>query len=193
MPPHNNYMVIIEQIETNSSAQRRRAKSGRDFENRVFNDLTIGIGTDAKIQLLRPRTQVYPPGVKRQHTFACLQIKTNFGEIIVDSDIVAWKPKTQKPVALISCKTSVRERLMQSIGNREMYRKGNEYNPALYFVTLDNDLEFGTTRKPKKYRIVASYMDVNVYSLNPLTEFSGCIYPYDQMITDLKRISGMKP
>jgi len=180
-------------MKNDSEAQSERAKNGRDFENKVFDDLNRCVGADSKIQLIRPRTQVYPPGIKRQHEFACLQIKTNVGEIIGDSDIVAWKPKTQKPVAIISCKTSVRERMMHSIGNREMYRKGNEYNPSLYFVTLDKDLEFGTAKKPKKYRVIAHYMDVSVYSLNPLTEFSGCIYPYDQMITDLKRISGMKP
>lgn len=179
--------------KSDSDAQGNRKKDGDAFEDKVFTDLSNALGENSKIQLLRPKTQVYPPGSKRQHAFACLQIKTNVGEVIGDSDIVAWKPKSQKPVAIISCKTSVRERLMQSIGNREMYRKNTEYNPALYFVTMDKDLEFGTHAKPRKYRIVASFMNVSVYTLNPNTEISDSIYPYEQMITDLKRISGMQP
>jgi hypothetical protein len=180
-------------LESNSSAQARRAKAGRDFENKVFDDLVKSFGVDSKIQLLRPRTQVYPPGSKRKHEFSCLQIVTAVGEIIGDSDIVAYHIKRQTPIALISCKTSVRERMMQSIGNREMYRKAG-FNPILFFVTNDKELEFGTANKPNKCRVVAQYMDVLVYSTNPLTDFSAkVIYPYEQMITDLKRISGMQP
>jgi len=177
--------------ENNSHAQSRRSKNGYSFESEVYDYLNNEIGNHPKIKLLRPRTKVYLPGSTRPHTFSCMQITTTHGDIIGDTDIVVYHVKRNTPLMLISCKTSIRERLAQSLFHLYLYRK--KYSDIkLFFVTKDNDLELGTLKKPNKNRILIESEGVYCYSQNPLTEIGGGVHPFENMIVDIKRMSGIK-
>jgi len=175
----------------NSAAQSRRSKGGYSFEKEVFEYLYTEIGNHPKINLLRPRSKVYLPGSKRPHTFSCMQITTSHGDIIGDTDIVVYHVKRKLPLMLISCKTSLRERLAQSLFHYYLYRK-NYPNIKLFFVTKDNSLELGSLEKPNKNRILIESEGVYCYSQNSQTQFGGCVHPYENMIVDIKRMSGIE-
>ena len=177
-------------MENNSEAQSRRSKNGAAFEKEVYDHLDKEIGSHPKIKLLRPRTRVYLPGSKRPHELSCMQITTPYGDIIGDTDIVVYHTTRKIPLMIVSCKTSIRERLAQSILHLYLYKKMYP-NIKLFFVTLDTDVEFGTLDKPRKPRILAESENVYCYSTNPLTAMGGCIHPFENMIVDIKRMAGI--
>lgn len=177
-------------MENDSVAQSKRAKSGNEFEHEIYDYLSNELKDNSKIKLLRPRTQVYLPGSKRPHELSCMQITTPYGDIVGDTDIVVYHTKRGIPLMIVSCKTSIRERLTQSIFHLYLYRKKYP-DIKLFFVTKDNDLEFGTIKKPNKNRILAESENVYCYSKNPSTEYGGCIHPFDSMIVDIKRMAGI--
>lgn len=129
--------------DNNSDAQSRRVINGNSFEAEVYNYLNQEIGNHPKIKLLRPRTKVYLPGSTRPHTFSCMQVTTTYGDIVGDTDIVVYHVNRRTPLMLISCKTSLRERLAQSLFHLYLYRKKYP-DIKLFFVTKDNDLELGS-------------------------------------------------
>jgi hypothetical protein len=172
-----------------SELQSRRVTNGNEFEREIFDYLKSEIGDNPKIMLLQPRTHVYPPGSERPHTFSCMQITTAWGDVIGDTDIVVYHKKRQKPLILISCKTSLRERIAQSLFHWFLYRDMGHTDLKLFFVTRDPDLEFGTKERPRKWGVLANSLGVYCYSQNPLTECWGTIQPFEHMIADLKRIA----
>jgi hypothetical protein len=181
----------ITDAQANSDAQGRRSKAGSNFEEEVFNYLNSELGDNPKIRLLRPRTQVYLPGSKRKCPFCCMQINTPFGDVIGDTDIVVFHVKRNTPLIIVSCKTSLRERLASSLYNLHLYRKKYP-DIKLFFVTKDNDLEFGKEKRPNKNRILAISEGIFCYSQNPKTDFGGCIHPFEYMIIDIKRMAGIE-
>ena len=183
---------IPQETEKNSDAQSRRAISGNKFEREIFEYLKKEIGDNPKISLLQPKTHVYPPGSKRLHEFSCMQIMTPLGDVIGDTDIIVYHNTKKKPLILISCKTSLRERMSQSLFHLFLYKSLKYTDLKLFFVTKDPDLEFGTKKRPKKWGVLAAFLGVYCYTQNPLTECWGTIYPFEYMIRDLKRIAGIK-
>ncbi len=177
--------------DKNSVAQGLRSRGGYSFEKNVYDYLNAEIGNHPKINLLRPRTKAYLPGSVRPQTFSCMQINTPYGDIIGDTDIVVYHVKRRTPMMLISCKTSLRERLAQSLYHYYLYRKTYP-NIKLFFVTEDKSLELGSFHKPKKNRILLESENVYCYSTNPQTDFGGCVHPFENMIKDIKRMTGIK-
>jgi hypothetical protein len=51
-----------------------------------------------------------------------MQIFTAFGDVIGDTDIVVYDKKLKKPLILVSCKTSFRERMSQSLFHLFLYQ-----------------------------------------------------------------------
>ena len=181
-----------EETENNSDAQSRRVLSGNQFEREIFEYIKNEIGNNPNIILLKPRTQVYPPGSDRDYEFSCMQIMTAHGDIIGDTDIVIYDKKRKKPLILVSCKISLRERMSQSLFHLFLYRAEKYSDIKLFFVTKDPDLEFGTRERPRKWGVLAAHLGVYCYSQNPATEFWGTIFPFENMIKDLKRMSRIK-
>jgi hypothetical protein len=179
-------------LENNSDAQARRVNNGNKFENEIYEYLQREIGENKRIILLKPKTHVYPPGSEKPPEFSCMQIFTAFGDVIGDTDIVVYDKKLKKPLILVSCKTSFRERMSQSLFHLFLYQSKKHKDLKLFFVTQDPDLEFGSKDHPRKWGVIAADLGVYCYSQNPNTECWGTIYPFDNMIKDLKRIAGIK-
>ena len=184
--------TVPEETENNSEAQSRRVLSGNQFEREIFEYIKNEIEHNSNIILLKPRTQVYPPGSDRDPEFSCMQIYTAYGDIIGDTDIVVYDKKKKKPLILVSCKISLRERMSQSLFHLFLYRTEKYSDMKLFFFTKDPDLEFGTKERPRKWGVLAAHLGVYCYSQNPLTECWGTIFPFENMIKDLKRISRIK-
>jgi len=175
-----------------SELQSLRVNNGNKFEREIFEYLKKEIGDNPKISLLQPKTHVYPPGSKRLHEFSCMQITTPFGDVIGDTDIVVYHNTRKKPLVLISCKTSLRERLSQSLFHLFLYRTLKYNDLKLFFVTKDPYLEFGTKKRPRKWGVLAAHLGVYCFSQNPKTECWGSIQPFENMIVEIKRIAGIK-
>jgi hypothetical protein len=192
MAYQNNMTKIQNDADDNSAAQSRRSRGGYSFEKEVFDYLNAEIGDHPKINLLRPRTKAYLPGSTRPHTFSCMQITTPYGDIIGDTDIVVYHTTRKNPLMLVSCKTSLRERLAQSLFHYYLYKKTYP-NIKLFFVTKDKSLELGSLDKPNKNRILLESENVYCYSDNPRTKFGGCVQPFNNMIKDIRRMAGIDP
>jgi hypothetical protein len=117
---------------------------------------------------------------------------TPWGDVIGDTDIVIFDRKRNKPLILVSCKVSFRERMSQSLFHWFLYRAEKHPDIKLFFVTKDPDLEFGSRENPRKWGVLAAHLGVYCYSQNPKTECWGTIFPFKNMIKDLKRMSRIR-
>jgi hypothetical protein len=181
-----------ENQQNNSDAQSRRVTSGNEFEHKIFEYIQNEIKDNPNIVLLKPKTHVYPPGSDRDYDFSCMQIMTPHGDIIGDTDIVVYDKTRKKPLILVSCKISLRERMSQSLFHWFLYKAEKDPEIKLFFVTKDPDLEFGSRENPRKWGVLAAHLGVYCYSQNPKTECWGTIFPFNNMIKDLKRMSRIK-
>src|SRR6266540_2176522 len=170
------------------------AASGKSFEDAVRNALNtklVGKGIRAESVAGLPR---YPKHLK---SFLMLParrrcVQASF-EALPDNDIMLLT--RSRPAAalgeervmlfgILSCKTSLRERAMQScfwaLATRDTgVRTG--------FVTQDRNLELRTCRRPSKIRmLLEAYFD-RVFSQNPGTDQCGQVRPYEEIFADIER------
>ena len=178
--------------EDQSLYQSLRALSGTGFQNAIYKWLKGKIHHD-NVSILQPkRLQPILPNKRRPpHQFFCLQLHTPIGSIIGDTDIVVFDKAAKKPIIIISCKRSIRERLTESLYYKGLYERMYGIRLPLFVVTDDPDLEFGTGEKPKKARILATFENAFIYSTNPKTEVSGCVKYIDSLINDIYRIAAI--
>lgn len=177
-------------IQSQSDHQSGVQKRGRKFQNYVYRWIKSEL-KDPRISVLQPNcATVYPKDKKcpRKSLFPCLQIHTPIGSIIGDTDIVIYNKELKKPVIIISCKHSVRERITESLYYKNLYDELYGSNIKLFFVTADPDTEFGTDTKPTKPRIPAMKEGAFVFSQNPKTSFSGVVKPFDSLISEIYRV-----
>ena len=109
--------------------------------------------------------------------------------------IVINKKKPQIPCAILSCKTSVRERVTETAFYAQIWKKRL---PSIRVILVTSDAgvggfsakkwvsEWGTRKKPTKARSIAeTYLD-GVYSENPKTRMGGKIKHVKNLGSDLK-------
>jgi hypothetical protein len=168
------------------------ALTGHDFQNDIYNWLIENIHHD-NVSILQPKKlkPILPNRRQPPNKFFCLQLHTPIGSIIGDTDIVVFDRAAKKPIIIISCKRSIRERLTESLYYKGLYERMYGIRLPLFVVTDDPDLEFGTGEKPKKARILATFENTFVYSTNPETEVSGCVKFIDSLINDVRRVAAI--
>jgi len=173
-------------VTTQADHQSKASKSGNDFQHQIFQKIISEI-KDPKFMILQPRSSVYLPGnEKRPRHFSCLEIVTPIGSFIGDTDIVIFNKLRHKPVLIISCKTSVRERITQSLYYSRLYR--DKYGLIPFFlITKDVKGEFGTEKKAGKARILAEHERMWVFTENIKT-IGGCVKPLDSLIQEIWRV-----
>jgi len=164
-------------------------KRGKKFQTYIYRLIADEI-KDPRIRVLQPNcATTYPKNKKpKKAAFPCLQIHTAAGSIIGDTDIVIYDTKLKKPVIIISCKHSVRERITESLYYKKLYDEIYGSKIKLFFVTADPDTEFGTEKKPTKPRILATREDAFVFSTNQETSFGGVVKPIDTLINEIYRV-----
>ncbi len=181
-------MAMINQ----SQHQSLVALIGTDFQNAIYNWLIENIKHD-NVSILQPKRlkPVLPNERGPPNKFFCLQLHTPIGSIIGDTDIVVFDKAAKKPIIIISCKRSIRERLTESLYYKGLYERMYGIRLPLFIVTDDPDLEFGTEKKPRKARILATFENAFVYSTNPETEASGCVKSIDSLVNDVRRVAAI--
>lgn len=121
--------------------------------------------------------------------------------ILPDSDIVIYNPKTAEVKAIISCKSSVRERFAQSLYWKvKLSTNERTKNIKMYFVTVDKEynekktgfkkpsLDIRENKEPTKPRILLEYEMDGVYVTRDMKNESEKVKMFDKFIDDFKRL-----
>ena len=193
--PLSSRITKIRRISVKTSQSAHQAgviKRGIKFQNIIYRLIADEI-KDPRIRVLQPNCATTYPRNKRpeKSNFPCLQIHTAAGSIIGDTDILIYDTKLKRPVIIISCKHSVRERITESLYYKRLYDELYGSKIKLFFVTADPDTEFGTNEKPTKPRILATKEDAFVFSTNPKTSFGGVVKPIDSLVNEIYRVMSL--
>jgi len=121
--------------------------------------------------------------------------------VLPDSDIVIYNPKTAEVKAIISCKSSVRERFAQTLYWKvKLSTNERTKNIKMYFVTVDKEynekktgfkkpsLDIQINKEPTKPRILLEYEMDGVYVTRDMKNESDKVKMFDKFIDDLKSL-----
>lgn len=181
-------------MTSDTDEQSKRSKSGYKFERKIFSELKKNIGKSLEekgctiVYGREPKFQDKYPEIWRS-----LSIRTPLGCCTGDTDIIIFDNRRTEPYAIISCKTSFRERITESLYYMRFYKTC--YHRFLLFVVTEDKgsktkqgvrrSELGTNEKPSKIRVLAEKEGVSIYSTNPNTIIGGCVKRRERLETDI--------
>ena len=113
--------------------------------------------------------------------------KNDTNDVKPDIDVVVYDTKSDKILAVISCKTTFRERLMQTISWKNYFLSSNDKDIKkikVFVVTAWETLEDNTVRKR------TSVLD-GVYVTNKNVKVGGNIKKFDSIYEDIKKLVKM--
>jgi type II restriction enzyme len=124
--------------ESKSRDQAWKGVKGNLYEFAVFHAIKQVIENEKK---LSSELDIIMGGNLNQKYLSQIVIK-NWCDILPDADIVVVNKKTNTVKAIISCKTSLRERLTETaFWKRELERTSQTKNIKILFITTDKDEE----------------------------------------------------
>ena len=178
-------------VKTETDHQSKASRSGNAFQREIYKMILDQV-KDPNLSVNQPSTTIVKAGKKKRKgkQFPCLLIHTPIASFIGDTDIVVFNKRKQVPAVIISCKTSIRERIAQALYSARLYRAQHGENLPFYLVTRDPGLEFGSEQKPKKALVMVWHERISVYTMNPRTVTGGPIRPIDQLIPDIHLVTG---
>jgi type II restriction enzyme len=119
--------------------------------------------------------------------------------VLPDSDIVIYNPNTAEVKAIISCKSSVRERFAQSLYWKvKLSTNERTKHIKMYFITVDKEynkkktgfkkpsLDIQGNKDPTKPRILLEYEMDGVYVARHMKNETDKVKMFDKFIGDLK-------
>lgn len=117
----------------------------------------------------------------------------NYGEFgchLPDADLIIYVPQTGKVVALLSSKTTLRERIAQTAYWKMKLRRDEvTAHIKMYLVTPDEDGTLTNKNPPRKSRAIVEIDTDGAYVLSEATiEESSKVKMFDKFIDDLRRI-----
>lgn len=113
-----------------------------------------------------------------------------FGVLLPDADIVVYDPENSRVIAIISCKTSLRERFVQTAyWKLKLLAAENTAPIKIYLVTPDTDKHLTKISPAKRQRIVLETDLDGTYVLTtePLEE-SDKVKLFPHFIADLEQV-----
>ncbi len=113
-----------------------------------------------------------------------------FGSHLPDVDIIIYRPKTGKVIAVLSSKVTLRERIAQT-GYWKIKLASDEVTKHIkvYFVTPDEDGTLAVKKPTKKGRAIVEVDLDGSYVLSETNiEESGKVKMFDKFIDDLKKL-----
>ncbi len=113
-----------------------------------------------------------------------------FGELLPDADIVIYEPEKSRVIAVISSKTSLRERVVQtSYWKSKFQNSENTKHIKVYLITPDRDKDLTRMDTAKKPRIIAEVDLDGTYVLTAeALEESDKVKLFEHFIEDLKQL-----
>lgn len=113
-----------------------------------------------------------------------------FGMHLPDVDMIIYKPKNLKIIALISSKVTLRERIAQTgYWKLKLLQSQVTRHIKVFFITLDEDNTLSTKQPAKKGRAICEVDTDGCYILtNSDIEVSSKVKLFSEFIEDLKKI-----
>ena len=189
---------VFQKKYNDTNGQKWRNESGTMLEllviyflHKEIKDLGYDITTDEEIERC-------DSGILEK-VWHNIVLKYGKYSILPDSDIVIYNPQTAEVKAIISCKSSVRERFAQSLYWKvKLSTNERTKNIKMYFVTLDKEynqnrtgfkkpsLDIQGNSEPTKPRILLEYEMDGVYVTRDMKNESDKVKMFDKFINDLK-------
>ena len=164
-------------------------RSGADWENFVMNFCNKELRTNG-IALIKGK-EIDDNRIKYSMLWNTLSIPVNDGKVWGDIDLVVIDGK-QRPIAVISCKTSLHGRFTETLFYSLLFRQHKKIK--LVFATPDKgrqqktgvwQSEWGNEERPTKDRQLAgAYLD-GVYVHNEKTKLGGILKSLKELPEDL--------
>jgi len=180
--------------KNNDHEQSWRAFKGKNLEKLVFHIIrdeveNLGLKIVEGNKLERTRNEKLPlelSSVKRN-------LVVDFGEFgfhLPDVDIVIYRPKTYKIIAVISSKVTLRERIAQTgYWKIKLSKDESTKHIKVFFVTPDEDKTLSTKTPAKKGRaIVEVDTDGSYVMTEDSIEESKKVKLFHKFIEDLKKM-----
>ncbi|MYA70399.1 DNA modification methylase [Candidatus Poribacteria bacterium] len=113
-----------------------------------------------------------------------------FGELLPDADIVIYKPEKSRVIAVISSKTSLRERVVQTSYWKSKFQDSEHTKHIkVYLITPDRDKDLTKVDPAKKPRIIAEIdLDGTYVLTTEALEESDNVKLFEHFIHDLKQV-----
>jgi len=164
------------------SQQSRNAKDLLETEWKVIDQLTK-IAEKTKSENLRCELS----SVKRN----LLIDFGEFGSHLPDVDIIVYKPKRYKILAVISSKVTLRERIAQTgYWKIKLSKDAVTKHIKVFFVTPDENQTLATRKPMKKGRAIVEVDTDGSYVMSQTqVEESGKVKIFDKFIEDLRNLS----
>ncbi len=115
-----------------------------------------------------------------------------FGGLLPDADIVIYKPEKTRVIAVISSKTSLRERIVQTSYWKSKFQSGeNTKHIKVYLITPDKDKDLTRMDPAERQRVIAETDLDGTYVLTAeALEESNKVKLFEHFIEDLKQVIG---
>ncbi len=201
----DTYRHITELLEE-AKAQHKKAFTGKDFEQswkplkgksleklveHIIVDEVHSLGLEVINGNLLERASGAKLGVALSKVKRNLLIDYGeFGSHLPDVDIIIYSPQDYEVIAVLSVKTTLRERIAQTgYWKLKLSLDAVTEHIKVYFVTPDEDKTLKTINPPKKPRAIVEVDLDGSYVLNDdAIEESTKVKTFDKLIDDLRAI-----
>ncbi|MEO0208618.1 MAG: BsaWI family type II restriction enzyme [candidate division WOR-3 bacterium] len=114
-----------------------------------------------------------------------------FGMHLPDADLVVYEPKKCKPIAIISSKATLRERIAQTgYWNVKLKASPTTANIRVFFVTLDEDGDLTLKKPAKKGKAIAEVdTDGTFVITNKRLEESNKVKTIEKLLETFKKLT----
>jgi type II restriction enzyme len=181
--------------EMKDHEQSWRAWKGKNLENLILymikkevESLGLKLVSGNKLERTRSENLSYElSSVKRN----LLIDFGEFGSHLPDVDIIVYKPKTYKILAVISSKVTLRERIAQTgYWKIKLSKDAVTKHIKVFFVTPDEDQTLATRKPMKKGRAIVEVDTDGSYVMSQTqVEESSKVKMFDKFIEDLSVLS----
>lgn len=187
------YAYLAEHEPDKDKGQSWRSFIGNNFEKLLQHIITEAIES-YKVKVIGGRK------LKRKRLSPELDaIKENltvnygeFGGLLPDADIVVYNPEELRIIAVISSKTSLRERVVQtSYWKSKFLAREHTAHIKVYLITPDRDKDLTRMDPARKPRIIAETdLDGTYVLTKEALEESNKVKLFEHFIEDLKQAIG---
>lgn len=117
-----------------------------------------------------------------------------YGLHLPDADIIIYQPKTSKVVAILSIKTTLRERIAQTgYWKKKLLESPITEHIKVYFITPDEDGTLLTVLPHKKGRAIVEYDTDGGFVMSAIKiEETDNVKMFDKFFDELKKLSRVK-
>lgn len=185
------YAYLAAHDPDKDKGQSWRSFIGKNFEKLLQHIITEAVEShEVKVingsKLNRKRLTQELESVKQNLTINY----GRFGRLLPDADIVIYKPEKTRVIAVISSKTSLRERVVQTSYWKSKFQGGeNTKHIKVYLVTPDRDKDLTKMEPAERQRIIAETDLDGTYVLTAeALEESDKVKLFEHFIEDFKQV-----